>query len=106
MIDFTAVLIYFFAVIDPIGTIPVFIAVTRGFDGRTKRKIALIATAAATVVLVFRVHEDLGPCFVGCYSLRNFKADKLETCRPMQKPASNKTMTSKALGIETPQNRN
>ena len=32
MIDYIATLVFFFAVIDPIGTIPVFIAVTNGFS--------------------------------------------------------------------------
>ena len=55
MIDLVATFIIFFAVIDPIGTVPVFIAVTRGFDARDKRKIALIAALVASAVLVFFV---------------------------------------------------
>ena len=55
MIDFAAVFIFFFAVIDPIGTVPVFIAVTRQKDSRMKRRIALIATLAAAGILVFFV---------------------------------------------------
>ena len=55
MIDLVATFIIFFAVIDPIGTVPVFIAVTRGFDARDKRKIALIAALVAAAVLVFFV---------------------------------------------------
>jgi len=55
MIDFTATFIVFFAVIDPIGTIPVFIAVTQGFDTKAKRKIALLSSAVAAVVLIFFV---------------------------------------------------
>ncbi|BDX05682.1 MarC family protein [Planctobacterium marinum] len=53
MIDFIAVFIFFFAVIDPIGTVPVFIAVTRGYDAAAKRKIALIASAVAAAILLF-----------------------------------------------------
>lgn len=53
MIDFVAVFIFFFAVIDPIGTVPVFLAVTRGYDAAAKRKIALIASAAAAGILLF-----------------------------------------------------
>lgn len=53
MIDFIAVFIFFFAVIDPIGTVPVFLAVTRGYDAASKRKIALIASLAATGILLF-----------------------------------------------------
>ena len=43
--------VFFFAVIDPIGTVPVFIAVTTGLDSSLKKKIAkkanslLMATA-------------------------------------------------------------
>lgn len=55
MIDFLATFIVFFAVIDPIGTVPVFIAVTRGYEGRAKRRIALLAAFVSAVVLVFFV---------------------------------------------------
>jgi multiple antibiotic resistance protein len=55
MIDLVATFIVFFAVIDPIGTVPVFIAVTKGYDSRAKRKIALISILAATAVLMFFV---------------------------------------------------
>ncbi len=53
MIDFVAVFIFFLAVIDPIGTVPVFIAVTRRDDERTKRRTAIRATVVAALVLVF-----------------------------------------------------
>ncbi|WDE08622.1 MarC family protein [Thalassomonas viridans] len=53
MIDYIATFILFFAVIDPIGTIPVFIAVTHTFDKKTKRKIALQAAAVSSVILIF-----------------------------------------------------
>ncbi|SBS30815.1 hypothetical protein MSP8886_01937 [Marinomonas spartinae] len=55
MIDFIAVFITFFAVIDPIGTIPVFIAVTDQYDQKTKRHIALLATLVSAGVLIFFV---------------------------------------------------
>ncbi|CAH9051835.1 hypothetical protein PSECIP111951_01656 [Pseudoalteromonas holothuriae] len=55
MIDFLAVFIVFFAVIDPIGTVPVFIAATRGYDAKAKRRIALISGLAATLILLFFV---------------------------------------------------
>jgi len=55
MIDFIAIFIVFFAVIDPIGTVPVFIAVTQGYDASEKRKIALISSCAAILVLLFFV---------------------------------------------------
>lgn len=41
------------AVIDPIGTIPVFLAVTRSCDPKASRKIALHACGFATLVLLF-----------------------------------------------------
>lgn len=55
MIDFVATFIFFFAVIDPIGTVPVFIAVTGRYDDRTKRKIAVKATLIAAAILLFFV---------------------------------------------------
>ena len=55
MIDIAATFITFFAVVDPIGTIPVFIAVTSQFNEATKRRIALIATLAAAGILLFFV---------------------------------------------------
>ena len=55
MIDFAATFIVFFAVIDPIGTIPVYIAVTKGYDTKAKRKIALISSAVAALILLFFV---------------------------------------------------
>lgn len=54
MIDFAATFVYFFAVIDPIGTVPVFIAVTRKHEEH-RRRIALTATAVAAMILVFFV---------------------------------------------------
>ncbi|SET83915.1 MarC family protein [Thalassotalea agarivorans] len=55
MIDYLATFIFFFAVIDPIGTVPVFIATTNGYEGHDKRKIAFIATIVAAAVLLFFV---------------------------------------------------
>ncbi|GAB3344850.1 MarC family protein [Marilutibacter aestuarii] len=55
MIDIVATFIFFFAVIDPIGTIPVFIAVTRHLDERARRKVALRASLASAAILVFFV---------------------------------------------------
>ena len=53
MIDYIATFIFFFAVIDPIGTVPVFIAVTRKFEENIKRKIAIQATILSSLILVF-----------------------------------------------------
>lgn len=55
MIDYVATFIIFFAVIDPIGTVPVFLAVTRHLDPQVRRKVALQATLAAAIILVFFV---------------------------------------------------
>ena len=48
-----ATFIFFFAVIDPIGTVPVFIAVTQGFGKKEKRHVALRAVFYAFLVLLF-----------------------------------------------------
>jgi multiple antibiotic resistance protein len=53
MIDYVATFIFLFAVIDPIGTVPVFIAVTKFFDKKEKRKVALKATLYSAIILLF-----------------------------------------------------
>lgn len=55
MIDYVSTFIFFFAVIDPIGSVPVFIAVTGQFDEKTKRAIAVKATLVAAAILLFFV---------------------------------------------------
>jgi multiple antibiotic resistance protein len=55
MNDLAATFIFFFAVIDPIGTIPVFIAVTSHYEDHIKRKIALKATLVSAMILLFFV---------------------------------------------------
>jgi len=55
MVDYISTFIFFFAVIDPIGTIPVFIAVTSQYQEKIKRKIAINATLAAALILIFFV---------------------------------------------------
>ncbi len=55
MIDLVATFIFFFAVIDPIGTVPVFLAVTSHFDSDAKNRIALTAILIAALVLLFFV---------------------------------------------------
>ncbi len=44
--------VYFFAVIDPIGTIPVFLAYTVGFDAAMRKKVALKAFLISTIILL------------------------------------------------------
>ena len=53
MEDLFTTFIFFFAVIDPIGTVPVFIAVTQNFDVKEKRRIAFRAVMYACLVLLF-----------------------------------------------------
>ena len=53
MIDILATFILFFAVIDPIGTVPVFMKVTSQFDERAKRRIAVKAVLVAGGILLF-----------------------------------------------------
>ncbi|MCD8523894.1 MAG: MarC family protein [Saccharospirillaceae bacterium] len=55
MNELIATFIFFFAVIDPIGTIPVFIAVTALYDEATRRKIAIQATLFSGAILLFFV---------------------------------------------------
>ena len=55
MVDLVATFIFFFAVIDPIGTVPVYIALTSGFDERLKRSIAVKSIVASAAILVFFV---------------------------------------------------
>jgi len=53
MNEYIATFIYFFAVIDPIGTVPVFIAATRGFDEQEKKSIAIKSVIVSFCVLLF-----------------------------------------------------
>ena len=55
MNDLVATFIFFFAVIDPIGTVPVFIAVTSKYEPKIKRKIAVKATLVSALILIFFV---------------------------------------------------
>lgn len=55
MIDFVAIFIAFFTVIDPIGTLPVFVAVTNSLEAGSRRGIATRAVAISAVILVFFV---------------------------------------------------
>lgn len=55
MQEFIATFIFFFAVIDPIGTVPVFIAVTTPYQEKDKARIAVKATLVSAMILVFFV---------------------------------------------------
>ena len=47
------VFVTFLVVIDPIGVAPIFAALTRGGDGRYRRRMALKGTFVATLILLF-----------------------------------------------------
>jgi multiple antibiotic resistance protein len=55
LIDYVATFIFFFAVIDPVGTVPVFIAITRQHTAAERRRIAIRATAVSAAILAFFV---------------------------------------------------
>jgi multiple antibiotic resistance protein len=51
--DFINTFVFLIAVIDPVGSVPVFIAVTRGYEERERLSVALRATVIAATILVF-----------------------------------------------------
>ncbi len=51
--DFINTFVFLIAVIDPVGSVPVFIAVTRGYEERERLSVALRATLIAAAILVF-----------------------------------------------------
>lgn len=51
--DIVSKFVLLWAVIDPIGTVPVFISATADRTPHERRRIALIATAAAALILLF-----------------------------------------------------
>lgn len=51
--DIISTFIVLWSVIDPIGTVPVFIAVTKGYDDTKKKKIAKFATLVSFGILLF-----------------------------------------------------
>ena len=53
MQEFLATFFFLFAVIDPIGTVPVYLEATKEFDREHKRKIALRACGIAFLILLF-----------------------------------------------------
>ncbi len=55
LIDYVATFIFFFAVIDPIGTVPVFVAVTRHHADAERRAMAIRAAAVSALIMVFFV---------------------------------------------------
>ncbi len=53
MITLLTKLFFIFAVIDPIGTVPVYLEATKEFDKAHKKKIAIRAAAIAFLILLF-----------------------------------------------------
>ncbi|MFD1217166.1 MULTISPECIES: MarC family protein [Microbulbifer] len=53
MSDWISSFVFFFAVIDPVGTLPVFIAVTSRHSEWQRKKIAIMAVAVAAGILLF-----------------------------------------------------
>lgn len=53
MDEFVRAFILLFAVIDPIGTVPVFLSATKKFDKATSKKVALTAILVAACILLF-----------------------------------------------------
>ena len=53
MIDALKTFLFLFAVIDPLGSIPVFLEATKNFDDHAKKKIAVNASLIAASILVF-----------------------------------------------------
>ncbi|MEP2771453.1 MAG: MarC family protein [Fulvivirga sp.] len=53
MHELTAAFVFLFAVIDPIGSVPVFIAVTKGFDEKEKQNIAFKSIFVSALILLF-----------------------------------------------------
>jgi len=51
--EFIIVFVVFFSVIDPVGTVPVYIAVTAPFAQRERNRIAVRAAAVAALILLF-----------------------------------------------------
>ena len=51
--ELVSLALIYFAVIDPIGTIPIFLSITERFDYKQKQRVALRGCAIAFLVLVF-----------------------------------------------------
>ena len=53
MLEYITKFMFLFAVIDPIGSVPVYLEATKQFDRTHKRKIAIRASGVAFAVLLF-----------------------------------------------------
>ncbi len=53
MIEFIQTFVFLFAVIDPLGSVPVFLEATKSYDSKIKKEIAFKAILFAAFILVF-----------------------------------------------------
>jgi len=53
MIDFFKTFLFLIAVIDPLGSVPIFLEATKNLDDHAKKKIAINASLIAACILVF-----------------------------------------------------
>ena len=53
MVDFFKTFLFLIAVIDPLGSVPVFLEATKNLDDSAKKKIAINASLIAACILVF-----------------------------------------------------
>lgn len=53
LIEVFSVIMFLFAVVDPLGTVPVYFEATKQFNEREKKKVALRASAVAFMILLF-----------------------------------------------------
>jgi len=53
ILEFIKTAFFLFAVIDPIGSIPVYLEATKNFDQKTKKKVAIDAIIISGLILIF-----------------------------------------------------
>ena len=53
MLEFLTKILFFIAVLDPLGSVPVYLEATKQFDAQHKRKIAIRASVIAFLILFF-----------------------------------------------------
>ncbi len=67
MDEFVSALVVFLVVVDPVGLVPIHLGLTRGFDARRQRTIALRGTAISFAIIVFFAY--LGDLVLGALSI-------------------------------------
>ena len=73
MSEFLATIFFLIAVIDPIGSVPVYLEATKEFDDYHKRKIAIRASIIAFLILLFFI-------VIGQLILEGMATGKIVTC--------------------------